>query len=74
MASEILDTCGLKCPEPVLKVAVRSADMETGDILEVIGDCPAFERDIRLWCERLGKVLLSVKNDAQGTKRIQIQF
>lgn len=71
---EILDTRGLRCPQPVLKIAVKSPDMKEGDILEVLGDCETFERDTRMWCERLGKVLLSVKNEGNDVKRIQIQF
>ena len=73
MAVEILDTLGLKCPQPVLKIAVKAVNMKTGDILEVLGDCPTFERDVRVWCERLGKVLLSVKKDG-AKKTIQIRF
>jgi tRNA 2-thiouridine synthesizing protein A len=74
MAVEILDTLGLKCPQPVLKIAVRAPDMKPGDILEVLGDCPTFEKDIRIWCERLGKVFLSIKEEEGDKKRIQIQF
>jgi tRNA 2-thiouridine synthesizing protein A len=74
MAVEILDTLGLKCPQPVLKIAVRAPDMKPGDILEVLGDCPTFEKDVRIWCERLGKVLLSVKDEGADKKAIQIQF
>jgi len=74
MRVELLDTIGLKCPQPVLKIAVKAADMQFGDILEVIGDCPTFERDIRVWCERLNKILLSVKDEGGYRKRIQIQF
>ena len=74
MAVEILNTLGLKCPQPVLKIAVKTVDMKSGDILQVIGDCPTFERDVRIWCERLGKVLLSVKHEGTNKKRIQIQF
>ena len=48
MAVEILDTIGLKCPQPILKIAVKAADMNLGDILEIIGDCPTFERDVRV--------------------------
>jgi tRNA 2-thiouridine synthesizing protein A len=48
--------------------------MKQGDILEVLGDCPTFEKDVRTWCERLGKVFLSVKDEGQNKKRIQIQF
>jgi len=71
---EVLDTLGQKCPQPVLKIAVKAPDMKHGDILEVLGDCPTLERDVRSWCERLGKVFLSVKNEGGKKKRIQIQF
>ena len=74
MAVRVLDTLGLKCPQPVLKIAVRVPDMESGEILEVLGNCPTFEKDVRTWCTRLGKVLLSVKDEGEARKRIQIQF
>ncbi len=74
MAVEILDTLGLKCPQPVLKLAVRAPDMASGSILEVLGDCLTFEKDVRTWCDRLGKVFLSVKNEGDNKKRIRIQF
>ena len=74
MAVEVLDTLGQKCPQPVLKIAVKAPDMKQGNILEVLGDCPTFEKDVRRWCERLGKVLLSVKDEGQNKKRIQIRF
>jgi tRNA 2-thiouridine synthesizing protein A len=74
MAVKILDTLGLKCPQPVLKIAVMAPDMEPGDILEVLGDCPTFENDLRIWCERLRKVFLSIKDEGGNAQRIQIQF
>ena len=74
MAVRVLDTLGLKCPQPILKIAVVAPDMETGDILEVLGDCPTFEKDVRTWCERLGKVFFSMKDEGGDKKRIQIQF
>ena len=74
MAVEVLDTLGLKCPQPVLKIAVKVADMEHGDILEVLGDCPTFEKDVRTWCQRLGKVFLSLNDKGKHRKRIQIQL
>ena len=73
MRVEVLDTLGLKCPQPVLKVAVKAPDMKHEDMLDVLGDCPTFEKDMRIWCERVGKVLLSVKDEGRWT-RIQIQF
>lgn len=74
MAIEILDTLGLKCPQPVLKIAAKSADMKAGDILEVLGDCPTFEKDVRTWCSRTNKAMFSIKDEGIGKMRIQIQF
>lgn len=74
MAVELLDTLGLKCPQPVLKIAIKSPDLNEGDILEVLGDCPTFEKDVRTWCDRLNKAIISVKQEGGYKKRIQIQF
>jgi tRNA 2-thiouridine synthesizing protein A len=74
VTAQLLNTFGLKCPQPVLKIAVKAIEMKPGDILEVLGDCPTFERDVRTWCSRLDKPLLAVNDDGNGKKRIQIQF
>ncbi len=74
MALEQLNMLGKKCPEPVLKIAVKAPEMIKGDILEVLGDCPTFEKDVRAWCKRLDKLLLSIQDEGNGKKRIQIQF
>lgn len=74
MAITILDTLGLKCPQPVLKISLKVPDMQSGDVLEVLGDCPTFERDMRTWCGRLGKVLLAIRDEGSNKKRIHIQF
>lgn len=74
MAIEVLDTTGLKYPQPILKLAVKFPDINPGDILEVLGDCPTFEQDVRTWCERLRKVILAIEDEGKKGKRIQIQF
>ena len=74
MSIEVLDARGLKCPQPVLRLAVRAPEMKAGELPEVLGDCPTFERDLRTWCDRLGKALLGVTEEPGGAKRIRIQF
>jgi tRNA 2-thiouridine synthesizing protein A len=74
MALEVLDMVGMKSPHPVLKIAVKAPEMNLGDVLEVRGNCPTFERDVRGWCERLGKKMIAIKDEGGGNKRIQIQF
>lgn len=73
MTTVNLDALGLKCPQPVLKIAAKSAELKLGDLLEVVADCPTFEKDVRQWCERTKKTLLWVRGD-NGHLRCQIQF
>ena len=73
MATTKLDATGLRCPQPVLKIAAKMPEMAAGDILEVSGDCPTFEEDVRKWCDRMKKTLLAV--NVEGTAKVmQIQF
>jgi len=70
----VLDATGLRCPQPVLKLSVISPDMKPGEILEIIGDCPTFEKDISAWCIRLKKTLLVMKDEGGYRKRALIRF
>jgi tRNA 2-thiouridine synthesizing protein A len=47
--------------------------MKPGDVLEVIADCPTFEKDVRDWCARAKKTLLWVRDEGTA-KKVQIQF
>ena len=68
-----IDCAGMRCPQPVLKLAVETAETPAGTVVEISGDCPTFEKDIRTFCERRKKTLLSVRSD--GIKcTIQIQY
>lgn len=73
MAMHTIDTKGLKCPQPVLRLATKSAEVEPGDMIEISGDCPSFESDIQKWSERMGKTVLEVVDEG-AFKRIKIQF
>ena len=73
-AVEVLDALGLKHPQPIVRIALKAADMKPGDILEILGDCPCFERDVRIWCEQLRKDIVSVRDEAGNKKRIRIRF
>jgi TusA-related sulfurtransferase len=74
MATVSLDCAGLRCPQPVLKIAAKSAELKKGDLLEVVADCPTFEKDVRLWCGRTKKLLMWIRDESDGKKRCQIQF
>jgi tRNA 2-thiouridine synthesizing protein A len=68
-----IDALGLRCPQPVLKLAVETAETPSGTVVEITGDCPTFEKDVRTFCERRRKAVLSVRGD--GAKMvIQVQY
>lgn len=73
MATYKIDTLGLKCPQPILEVTVKAKELKPGDVLEVLSDCHSFPRDLKVWCERTGRVLLFVNTEG-GKTRAQIQF
>jgi tRNA 2-thiouridine synthesizing protein A len=74
MATHTLDTLGLKCPQPILKVAVRAKELQSGDMLEVVADCPSFPKDIEAWCSKMGKTLLFCADEGWGKFKAQVQF
>jgi tRNA 2-thiouridine synthesizing protein A len=74
MAITNLDAIGLKCPQPTLKVTILAMKMNPGDVLDVLADCPTFEKDVRDWCTRSKKVLLWIRDEGGSKKRCQIQF
>lgn len=69
-----IDALGLKCPQPILKVASLAPQMNSGDILEVVADCESFPKDIKAWAEKTGKTLLFCNTDESGKHEAQIQF
>lgn len=74
MATHLLDANGLKCPQPVLKVAVKAKQMQAGDILDVKANCSTFPNDIENWCKKSGKTLLFCNDEGGGHFTAQIQF
>jgi len=74
MATHTLDTLGLKCPQPILKVAVKAKELQPGDMLEILADCSSFPKDIEAWCSKMGKTLLFCADEGGGKYKAQIQF
>ncbi len=53
-----LDTTGLLCPEPVMMLHNRIADVAVGGVLRVLATDPSTERDIPRFCQFMGHRLL----------------
>ena len=71
--AEVMDCRGMKCPQPVLKVAIKANTIAPGTTLEVQADCPSFPEDVKKWCEDSGKVLISCVDEG-GYASAKIQF
>ncbi|MCK4668463.1 sulfurtransferase TusA family protein [Candidatus Dependentiae bacterium] len=74
MATIVLDTLGLKCPQPILKVAIKAKELQEGDMLEVLADCQSFPKDLKAWCDKTGRTLLVCAEEGDGKFKAQIQF
>jgi tRNA 2-thiouridine synthesizing protein A len=68
-----MDCTGMRCPQPVLRLAAETAETPSGTIVEVVGNCVTFEKDVRAFCERRKKTLLAVQSDGTRTS-IRIRF
>lgn len=76
MAKAMLDARGMKCPLPALKMngMLLKGEVKPGDVLEVVADCSTFEKDVKDWCTRTKKVLVFMRDEANGVKRCQVQI
>ena len=68
-----IEAKGLRCPQPVLKLAMAVAGKPKGTLIEISADCPTFEKDVRGWCEKKKLAVLSVLEEGSA-KVIQIQI
>ncbi len=64
-------TLGMRCPQPVLMLAHHARGKPSGTLVEVTGDCPTFEKDVRSWAERERKTVLAVSG---APPRLTIQL
>ena len=68
-----VDAIGLRCPLPVLALGNATVAIAEGTIVEIRGDCPSFEADVRRYCARRGKTILAIRGSAP-LLTIQIRF
>jgi len=73
MVPDRIDAKGLRCPQPVLKLAMSVVNKPKGTLLEIIADCPTFEKDVRSWCEKKKITVLAVREEGSA-KVIQVQL
>jgi len=74
MATRTLDVLGLKCPQPILKLATMARDIPAGDVVEILADCPSFPKDVEAWSAKTKKTLLFCMDEGAGKWKAQVQF
>ena len=65
----IIDTTGLKCPLPVLKVRKDLKALEKHDVALIIADDPLAEIDLRHFCTLKGYTICSVSKNYKDEKQ-----
>jgi tRNA 2-thiouridine synthesizing protein A len=61
--NDSLDTRGLMCPMPIVKMAKKMRGMAAGSVLELISDDIGSKEDVPDWCERTGNELIGQKEE-----------
>jgi len=50
----VVDARGTACPGPLLAAKKAIADLESGDIMEILSADEGTKNDIPRWCEKVG--------------------
>jgi len=58
-ADQLLDTLGLRCPEPVMMIRLTIRKMQAGETLLVVADDPATTRDVPAFCRFMDHTLIA---------------
>jgi len=65
MNEELLDVRGLVCPLPVLRARKALKALPAGARLRMLATDPQAVRDVRLFCEQTGHILVDSHEDGE---------
>lgn len=66
--AETLDTTGLLCPLPVLKLRKRLRGLSPGQVIALRADDPAALVDVPHFCAETGHELINRRDEADGAQ------
>jgi len=72
-SDQVLDTCGLTCPMPLLKTKKTLKAMKPGQVLEILGNDPGSKNDIPDWGNKGGNEFIGMEDVEDGTTRYFIK-
>ncbi len=62
---ETLDSRGLMCPMPIVKLAKKMKELQVGKVVELIADDPGSKEDIPAWVQRTSNELAETKQEGK---------
>lgn len=72
-ANVVLDLKGLTCPGPLLGAKRMVDDLEEGQILLLVSDCPGTHDDLFAWAKQTGNQVLKTEKRTDGGTGYYIQ-
>ena len=70
-----LETSGLVCPLPVLKLQKKIKELKKGEKIKLISDDPASRIDVPHFCKESKNILLNFEIDtSKSSKRPKLEF
>lgn len=64
MTTTLLDTKGLSCPLPILRVKKAIKDVPSGGVLQVLATDPGAVNDFQAFCRATGNQLVDWKEES----------
>jgi len=68
-----VDTKGLSCPMPMMKLAKAIKGIKSGEAVEMFGTDPGTKSDLPKWCTKSGNTLVEQSDVEEGVFRFVIQ-
>ena len=71
-ADASLDCFGLLCPMPIVKTAKMVAELEIGQVLEIMATDEGIKEDMPAWCEATGNEFVGLR-EANGEYHVYVR-
>ena len=69
----IVDARGLSCPMPIVKAAMWTKSVTSGELMELLATDPGSVKDVQAWCRTTGNELVEQRTDDQGVFHFTIR-
>ena len=65
-AAVTIDMSGMPCPAPLLGAKKIIDDLQAGQVMLLLSDCPGTQDDLFAWCKYTGNEVMSATRQADG--------